>query len=389
MTAGQVAGRRSIAASDVTFGGPEEVGREAWEHLLAAAPEASVFQTWEWTHALPRWAANPVEHRHVVLSSDGRPHAILPAYHVRDDPRVERFRRESGALGAAVPSSMLLAQSLDGFRGGPIAPGEDRGVLGELLRALEREAAELAVPIHGVANVEADRAVLLEALLAAGYLVRTITPTLVLDVEWETWDEYLAWLPKRDRDNVKNLRKRSVAAGLEARIDPRPPDLEGVLELTSRTLLRNGADGDVSRLRELVEGLGDLALHVVVEDAASRLLASLLVLRFRDTLTAVLAGTDPDRSRRTGAYDLAYQELVVHACETGASRVDAGRGVFDFKRKYGFRPLHLLWALKATEEALAPALDRWTEAVAVRRAERFNRYGSSRHRLEPILLDRR
>jgi hypothetical protein len=375
--------------SDTRFGGPDLVGEEAWHRLLAAAPAASVFQTWQWTHALPRAAPNRVEHRHVVLFAEGRPHAILPAVHVRDDPRVERFRRESSELGAAVPNSMLVAQSLDGFRGGPIAPGEEPGVLAELLRGLEHEAVELAIPLHGVANVDAGRTALLEALLAAGYLVRTITPTLVLDVEWGTWDEYVSWLPKRDRDNVKSLRKRSLAAGLRARIERRPPDLERVLELPSSTLRRHGADGDPSRLRALVDDLGDLALHFVVEDPASRVLASLLALRFRDTLTAVLAGTDPERSRRTGAYDLAYQELIVHACETGASRVEAGRGVYDFKRKYGFRPLHLLWALKATDEALAPALDRWTESVAVRRAERFNRYGSSRHRLEPILLDRR
>lgn len=353
------------------------IDRKEWDAVVAAAG-GSPFHCHGWLRAYELHAPHRSTPQHLVVSDERGLQAVLPLYLTEGCPRLDAHRRILPTRPTTLPEPMLLGHTFYAVYGGPLVrPGAPAATLDRLLDELARLAQRLDVAVYGLVNVPETQVDVLERLAERGYTVVHLASSMVMSVVWDSFEGYVAHLPRKRRPQVRRAARRAAELGLQTEWVRRPAELGDVLELIRSVFERHGHDNSdlypERYLRGLVDELADNLSFLLVRGPDGDLLATLAVLEFGGVVAPWIAGLDYARLREYEQYHAAVRATIDRAIRIGAAEIDEGRGTYDFKRRYGFRPRALHLALAATSAADAGEVERWAHDLADNAARRRER----------------
>jgi CelD/BcsL family acetyltransferase involved in cellulose biosynthesis len=308
----------------------EAVGPEAWDALHATLRLRSPFLAWTWQRG---WMDVLGEGRRLelrrVVDAGGRLAGLLPL--------VEVAPGQCMLVGGADVSDYLdvLARA-----------GEERDVWAALLES--RATARATWTLHAVPEAS-PTVTALPALAAAVGLEATAPveercPVAALP---ESWDAFLASLPKKHRHELGRKLRRFEREVPDARIvwATTPADVEArldhfvALHRASRVGKAKFMDARMERFfRRVITALaarGEARLAFL--DAATGPLAAFVTLEWDDTVGLYNSGFDPQRAALSPGLVL-LAGVVRDAIERGRRRFDFLRGEERYKYEFGPHP---------------------------------------------------
>jgi predicted N-acyltransferase len=160
----------------------------------------------------------------------------------------------------------------------------------------------------------------------------------VLPVIWESFDDYVSWLPKKRRLSVRAERQEFLRSGLtvrEERLSDRAAELAPLLAQTERRYGRAITDEEAEFYLTLrAMHLGDNCLTLVLSDAG-RPVAFSLTFRCGECWVMSSWGCDYDARPRWAYFNLVFYEPIERAIRAGSKMIDFGVGAPQAKRLRG------------------------------------------------------
>jgi CelD/BcsL family acetyltransferase involved in cellulose biosynthesis len=319
----------------------------AWEDLLSACPDASIFSTWEWLSSW--WVAFGSQLRlHVVgmWSQDGQLQALAPMAVGKD---VAGFGIELAALQLMADGS----GDSDGL-GFLVRPGFEEVFAEALLGHLERHPVRWDI---ATLNTVDPRVRWIEALRAA--LARRRWTTITLSRPWCVvplpcrWEDYLASLSPKERRKIgARTRRLTRHHEVSCRVCGDPAELDAWLDvlfdLHSRrwqTVGRTGSFQSPQRRqfyrtmasRFLTRGWLDFSQLLLNR----RVAATQFSFRYRSTEYSLQEGYDPACASDSVGYVLRAFNLKRLIAE-GVERYDFLGGSDGAKKRWGARDGHYI-----------------------------------------------
>ncbi|MDX3074179.1 GNAT family N-acetyltransferase [Streptomyces sp. NPDC088354] len=336
-----------------------EVPAAAW-NALVERHGGSVFHRHEWLAAIEDADMVRAAPRHAVVTGpDGLPHAVAPLLHTESCPKLEMFRSryvDAGIAGTALlVGHSLYAQSSE-ILGTAAHRAAVLDAMGDVIGLPGRAPAVLLPLVPGDAP-------LLGELRDRGWATGLLSCTNMLPVRWDSFEEYLDWLPSSKRKNIRKSMQRSEAAGAVCTVERGGADTTAMAALIRSTAEHHGSPlfFDEQFLRTVMDRLGPAAVVFTVYGGGRPVLAC-LALDAGGELAPWSIGLDYDSLPRYGQYNYLYSQLVRYAVENRRRIVNFGRSTYYIKRKYGcsLRPVYA--AATGTEE-LRPALADWVDRI--------------------------
>ncbi|GAA0966474.1 hypothetical protein GCM10009555_008450 [Acrocarpospora macrocephala] len=162
-----------------------------------------------------------------------------------------------------------------------------------------------------------------------------MAPETRMDVEWSSFEEYLGSLPRKRRQEVRRVARRSLGEGITVRPlaergDPRLDRLVG--DVVQR---HHGIHRFVPGLfEEAAAVLGD-DLTVLAAYRHGELAGCVALLRDGDDLSAKWIGRDYGLTEGTSAYHALVAACVRTAIALGVRRVHFGASAYETKKQFG------------------------------------------------------
>jgi CelD/BcsL family acetyltransferase involved in cellulose biosynthesis len=329
----------------------EPLGAE-WQALVDRAPEATVFQSWEWIATF--WKHRGRGQLFVLVAREaGRMVGILPL-------AIARYR------GLPLRRVSFLGAPLSDYQDLISEAGRAAECAGAFFAHLREHAARW--DLVDLADVREDSA--LAQMQMPGLIVapHRICPFLALPASWENYQQTLG---RNLRGNL-GRKRRQLEARLGARFDTVPageiePALETLYRLHNRRWRRRGlagafaAEGVRSFHREvapLLAARGWLRLHRLQAGGATR--AVLYCFGHRGRVYYYLGGFDLALSNY-GPGNLLLAHAIAQAIDEGAAELDFLRGDEHYKFEWGARErrtVRLVWAHPTVRATLARGLNR-------------------------------
>lgn len=338
-----------------------DVAPEAWNAAVERLGGA-IHHRHEWLAAYEANDIVDVDARHVALvDAGGDIVALAPCYRTRRCPKLDMFRRHY--VEADLDGAMTVVHSMYGQTSEILAPGRDERawLLDEIEASWSQDGtAALAFPLVPIDDP------LLPLLKDRGYRIGLLSCTNLLDVEWPSFEAYLAALPRAKRRNVRRATERSEAEGLMAVWDRDRARLPALAALVAKTAGRHGSPVffSLSYLEAIVDRLG-AAAELVTMSADGRAVLQCLALTDGRELVPWAVGIDYDRLERYDQYNYLYATLVRTAAERRLRRLNLGRSTYLIKRKFGCAQRPVLIAAKARPAAEAGVAS-WVAAIDAR-----------------------
>lgn len=167
-----------------------------------------------------------------------------------------------------------------------------------------------------------------------------IVADAVLDIAWDSYDDYQMWLPGKKRAEIRRVRNRAADAGVQV----------------EECVLNETEDAQVEALiREVYEHHGSLysfkpqmvkntAVFLPPSDYAhliarheGKIVGTLTLFISEGVMLVRWAGLDYDRTRDNFAYHLLMSETVRIAIERGVRQLKLGGTAFTLKKQLGAR----------------------------------------------------
>jgi hypothetical protein len=293
-------------------------------------------------------------------------HAALPVFHYSRRPK--QFTRDPARLFAGScpqldrsPSAWAPVTLLGSVGSTITSPAavDPAAWVAAVYSDLDRNSSTIAVPFLSDAVAASIRPLVPDTALLL------ITARAVLELPYQSWEEYEASLPKRKRTHVRYERRLLRRGGRTITVEPlSPASIAEVAPLQASTQQRHGADTTADDIAQEYSRLAASALagSVVLficrhNDHAIGYAAG--VVR-NETMLIYAAGLDYER---TGSY-AEYFNLLVHepadyCLRNGLRGIDFGSGGFRQKVLRGGR-LDLVWSLLVRSPPL------WTPAISRR-----------------------
>lgn len=334
-----------------------EVPAAAW-NALVERHGGSVFHRHEWLAAIEDAHMVRAAPRHAVITGpDGAPQAVAPLLHTESCPKLEMFR--SKYVDAGIGDALLVGHSLYAQSSEILGTAAHRAAvldaIGELTQSGRAPAALLPL-------VPADTPLLAE-LRERGWATGLLSCTNMLPVRWNTFEEYLDWLPSGKRKNIRKSAQRSEAAGASCTIEHGGADTTAMASLIRSTAEHHGSPlfFDEQFLQTVLDRLGQAAVVFTVHGGGKPVLAC-LALDAGGELAPWSIGLDYDTLPRYGQYNYLYSQLVRYAIDNKRRIVNFGRSTYYIKRKYGCS-LRPVYAAATGTARLRPALAGWIDRI--------------------------
>lgn len=352
-----------------------ELRRVGWDEMLG---RGDWYLSTAWLGVLERRVPARASYLFVGGGSARTPLAGTPLYLFGDDSPPEFYRvddvvrraaRDGGAESstrgdalADVATELLPAATFGGRHMGRnrllvhprLAPAPRRAALETLLAGAERIAHERRASSLVALYVAEDDTELRAVLGEAGYRAFPSAQAAVLDVRWNSFDEYLGSLSRKRREAVRRERRRLEQAGVTFEVVDLDPRLRAEMAPLELNLMRRyGLDADVDVLlddyRTLEQLLGATA-RVFVARRGGRLAGFLIGLRADDELYLRQLGFDYELQDDLPLYfGLVFYAVVEYALAEGVSRIDYAVESAEAKRSRGCRLEPQLAYLKGVE----------------------------------------
>jgi predicted N-acyltransferase len=298
----------------------------------------------------------------LLAGGAGIPVTVLPG---RGHPLYDPLRVLGTAAGVEPPDRYPVAVSVaPGFvAGAAYAPGADReraaaavvDALGELAAARGcRAAAVLHLPATEAPELAA-------ALAAAGYRTGVVSAECWLELAWDSFDGYLAMLPRNRRTSVKREIRAFAEGGLTTTLDGAEGLTRRTAELHSAWRARYGTGVPVDQLLDQYARIGaELAdrLRLVRVWRDGEQVAFSLFYVHDGIWYGRACGFDYDRLHRLefGYFNTTCYAPLRHALAEGARRMELSIESYQAKLARGCRLRPLSLALRTDEAGLADLL---------------------------------
>jgi predicted N-acyltransferase len=323
-----------------------DIDEREWDELAGD----NAFATWAWLLTIEEcWGAR-AQPLYLTCSFGRTLTAATVCYVVEsstpfetlDDVVFGRLRALASALGASFLPALVCGPGVGyGWHVG-VAPGtsadEARAAVVSIVEALEREAEMRRLSLHFL-HVADDERTLRAVLDDRAYLRSWSVPVGVLDVRWQTFNEYLETFPGKTRNEMRREMRRNHETGTEIGL---------------------GRCGDVSheRLMELLVGnarkhrglafpfgpqfldrvcrhMGDRA-WLLVARKSGRPTAICVVLRQNRGACAFAVGVDSELASDDYTYfQIVFYSTIERAIAAGVERIYFGRGAYEAKTRRG------------------------------------------------------
>lgn len=235
-----------------------------------------------------------------------------------------------------------LSSRLDGLM---IKPGwsDPEAVVTLALRGLDRISRRSAHLLQVFAATTAQGGRLLQGLQRRGYEPIQVAPYVTLDIVWESFDQYLAALPRKRRTDIQRQLNNARRHG-GIRIEALRADQVAALDADLYQLMRNvaqryGEDTHVvptffSALRTLMPDNSTIFLATVDGQPAGVFIG----IHDDTSISIPLVGQDHALSREYGIYFLLHFTVIRYAIERRLRMVNMGLTQLDLKRRLGYQP---------------------------------------------------
>ncbi|RFU37571.1 hypothetical protein DZF91_32175 [Actinomadura logoneensis] len=278
----------------------------------------------------------------LVTDEGGAPCALFAGRHVlagrphRYEGRAERRRFVPGMLECHLPPSVTASGHV--FHADLDAPGRAAAVA-----AFERAAARFLGPaLAGVVHRQVGEADL-EAFRGPGRIVRPVLAESVVVNRWDTFDGYLASLPRRDRKNLRRLyRLVDEDPGVRTAVEPRLDGVEAA-RLAHTVLLRYAGGGRrgpnplPSVYNDRLGGLPGVH-YFTYREPDGALLAYGLLLEDGPALRCMGWGSrDAADGGRSNLYFDHFLRQIAFLVERDRDRLIMGKTMTELKERFGAR----------------------------------------------------
>lgn len=344
--------------------GVADLDRTEWNDVVSRA-DGSVFHTWEFLSAFEEAPPGSFQPAHLLAYAGPRLVGVCPAYLVHQCPRLDHLL----ALGALdVGGPILLAHSLAGFAGGPLAVPDHPAAADALITGLEQTAGELGAWAWGIANLPASP--LVGRLLGAGYAVAQVADThLVETAAFAAPPDYWAAMTSRRRRTLSRERRvRSDGLHFAEAI----PDIDTLVRLVHATLRAHKTPIDVlpkDFLHALRRHLAAFERTLAITDDHGETAAVFVGWQFGAEWSLWMAGLETDRFTAFEPYHPAMAHAIEAAITARTPRVNLGRGNAPVKRRYGATGTPLFLALSCADRSRNALLHAWCGTLETRSRE--------------------
>ncbi|WP_405150435.1 GNAT family N-acetyltransferase [Sphaerisporangium sp. NBC_01403] len=343
--------------------GVAEIDRDLWNDVVRRG-DGAVFHAWEWLAAFEEAPPGVFEPAHLLAYSGDELVGVCPAYLVHECPRLDYAMSLGAPAALRGTGPVLLAHSLAGLRGGPLALPGHRNAARALVAGLERAASALDAWAWGIANAPADG--LAGWLLGQGYAAAHMTTAYQLDTTFSTPGEYWNTLPGRRRRKLWR-EQRQRAEGLV--IAESPPDADTMVRLTHALLHEHGTPVDVfpeGYLRALRRHLRAYERTIVAADETGEVLAMFAGWQFGSEWSLWIAGLQTARYSSFEPYHSMLAHTIEAAIRSDTRVLNLGRGNAPIKRRYGTVGTPLFLVVKAADRRHDALLHAWCRVLEVR-----------------------
>ena len=325
-----------------------EIDPERWDAL--ADGEVAMSHRWQRAMEASQRRSQP---RYVLLEDERGPLAAvvvnLAAAFGRVGWREALLRRLIVAVGATYSSRHC---------GIAIRAGADRaGVLGRLDALLAGLSWREAHPLVGIGNVlERD----LPIWRARGYLAARQRSFMVLDLDVESYEQYLACLPKKDRGELRRVQRRAAEQGVELSLEPLAGQGDQLYPLMAEIFARHGTPASAipftPALFPAIERELPGEAVVLSGKVDGQLAGFFLGVRQGDEMLWPAAGLHYELARPSCLYFVMLDQLIRWSIDQGIRRVYGGMTNEEQKARHGFQPRARWFCVRAYPGPLNRAL---------------------------------
>jgi predicted N-acyltransferase len=179
-----------------------------------------------------------------------------------------------------------------------------------------------------------------QSLRAAGCTPLSQWRNTTLDIEWSSFDEYLAVRPRDDRHEIRRMRRRAEREGIT--VEPAsvaPHELPLLWRLIENVQRRHAADTVyVDELLERAMGVLGSDVHVLLARQSGASIGCVVLVRSQDELIAKWIGLDYARTLNTATYFMSLAACVELAIKLGVRRLRLGATAYSTKQQFGVAP---------------------------------------------------
>lgn len=321
----------------------EDVAQSEWNSVVRASDD-TIFQSHQWLRAYEDGHPESDPY-HILVYDDSELVAACPTFLEECDPRLDEY----GDL-----SKVLLSHSFQAWYSNILGRPDDEMITAIVLDTVEEIAADCGVETVGFNAVPEDETGFRETLKSTGYTVAQHNCSMVLDVP-SSMDEYMQSLDGDHRRDFRRRVRRSKKRGVTVEVVD-DVDFDLFRDLCYEVFDRHD-DYEKRYSSEFLEAarthLDDEISYFVARSPNDEIFSAFLVLESGDSLYPWIAGINYDYQKVYEPSLLFYHAVVEHAIEQDFSKIDVGRGVIEFKQKFGYEPFFTYVALKgpkATEQ---------------------------------------
>ena len=259
-----------------------------------------------------------------------------------DDLAFGRLKGQANRLGATFLPCLACGTVLGHGRGITVGPelsdSEQAETIQTVLDAFEREAVEAEVRPAFI-HLLAPHSRLTELLKGRGYLESAEAPVAVLDVHWNSYDDYLTSLPARRRKSFRHQSNRFRRTGGETErvTDPGPleADMESLADSNSRKHNHRAFPFRPGYLSALAGNLR-AAARIFRSSGGDQTTGMCLSIATGREYFAATVGVAEGRNDFT-YFELCFPALIKDAIALGAERIWYGRALYKVKVRRGCR----------------------------------------------------
>lgn len=316
----------------------EDVAPSKWNSAVRAAG-GTIFQSHQWLRAYEEGYPD-IEPYHVLVYDDSELVAACPTYlETRDE-----WLSDYGDIPPVLLSHSFQAWYSD------ILGNPDEQVTTVILDTIEDIAENCGAEAVGFGAIPEGESELRGTLKSTDYTVIQHNCSMVLEVP-SSYDAYMESLDGNHRRDSRRRVRRDREEGVTAEaVDE--VDFDLFRSLCYEVFEKHGdyeKRFSTDFLRGILTYLEDEVTYMVIKSPEDEIISAFLMLESGDSLYPWIAGIDYDYTDAHDPSIFFYHAVVEYALERGISRIDVGRGVIDFKRKFGYEPRLTYLALKSPE----------------------------------------
>jgi predicted N-acyltransferase len=308
----------------------ESVAPADWDALCGTRP----FVNHRWLRFVERALVNH-QPRYVVLRRAGRLEAAAVCSVERrfDNPTLQQ---RAGWLLRRLPC-VRCGVPIASETGLVFRPGADDARLAPVLLDGVRQLAARERALFTTVGHLSRSSATWQPLQTAGCTELSQWSNTILDIEWSSFDDYLASRPRDDRHDIGRMRRRAEREDIT--VDDRPVlerDLPHLWKLVRYVQERHSAP-DLYTADILEQARDVLAedLHVLVARRFGDVIGCVVLVRSQDELLAKWIGLDYERTWNTATYYMLLAESVRLSIRLGVRRLRLGATAYATKQHFG------------------------------------------------------